>query len=85
VDPLMEALSALWRESGTGDELRLIGGLAVRLHVGANARQTADIDVVALRTGLIAELYEQTLSRAPEEQELQKLEQFLSALERSGL
>jgi hypothetical protein len=212
----MDALSALWRESGAGDELRLIGGLAVRLHVGTNARRTADIDVVALtdsartrlldhleqtgwivgtsggwwrairsgsprllvdiarhpvvnpktfetislsspplrctiggvavsvaglediaalkllamrdqdlvdllllaglglsagaiarraaaddierslsagahrarhalRTGLVAELYEQVLSRAPEEQELQKLEQFLSALERSGL
>lgn len=216
MDPLMEALAALWRESGAGDDLRLIGGLAVRLHVGTNARRTADIDVVALtdsararlldhleqagwivgtsggwwrairsgssrllidiarhpvvnpktfetislgspplhctiggvvvsvaglgdiaalkllamrdqdlvdlvllaalglsaeaivdqaaaddverslsagahrarhalRTGLVAELYEQTLSRAPEEQELLKLEQFLSALERSGL
>ncbi|HZF49802.1 MAG TPA: nucleotidyl transferase AbiEii/AbiGii toxin family protein [Polyangiaceae bacterium] len=216
VDSLLEALANLWRESGAGDELRLIGGLAVRLHVGTNARRTADIDVVALtdsararllghleqagwiigtsggwwravrsgsprlfidiaghpvvspktfetislrspalrytigeivvsvaglediaalklmamrdqdlvdlvllarlglsaeaiadraaaddverslsagahrarhalRTGLVAELYEQTLSRAPEEQELLKLEHFLSALERSGL
>ena len=216
MDPLLEALANLWSESGAGDELRLIGGLAVRLHVGANARRTADIDVVALtdsarvrlldhlqqagwivgtsggwwrairsesprllidiapnpvvnpktfetislsspplrytiagvvvlvaglediaalklmamrdqdlvdlvllaaqglsagaiadraaeddierslsagahrarhalRTGLVAELYEQTLSKAPEEEELSRLDQFLSALERSGL
>lgn len=48
MDPLLEALSTLWRESGVGDELRLVGGLAVRLHVGTNARMTGDIDVVAL-------------------------------------
>jgi hypothetical protein len=48
VEPLLEALSDLWREVSAGDELRLVGGLAVRLHVGTNARMTGDIDVVAL-------------------------------------
>ncbi|MCK6588164.1 MAG: hypothetical protein L6Q76_11315 [Polyangiaceae bacterium] len=33
-----------------------------------------------MRSGLVAELYEQSLSRAPDEQELQKPEQFLSAM-----
>ena len=27
MDPLLEALANLWRESGAGDELRLIGDL----------------------------------------------------------
>lgn len=48
MDPLLEALVTLWRESGSGDDLRLIGGLAVRLHVGTGARMTRDIDVVAM-------------------------------------
>lgn len=48
VDPLLEALATLWRESGAGADLRLIGGLAVQLHAGAGARITRDIDVVAM-------------------------------------
>jgi hypothetical protein len=48
VDPVLNALSALWRGTTAAKDLRLIGGLAVRLHVGTTARQTLDIDVVAL-------------------------------------
>jgi len=48
VESLLAALSVLWRESGDGKELRLSGGLAVRLHVGSDARVTRDIDVVAM-------------------------------------
>ncbi|UQA61866.1 nucleotidyl transferase AbiEii/AbiGii toxin family protein [Polyangium aurulentum] len=48
MDPLLEALAMVWQQSGAGDELRLIGGLAVRLHAGTLARATADIDIVVL-------------------------------------
>lgn len=48
MDPLLDALSTLWRESGVGEDLRLIGGLAVRLYTGSDARTTRDIDLVAM-------------------------------------
>ena len=79
VDSLLEALANLWRESGAGADRAAADDVERSLSAGAHRARHA------LRTGLVAELYEQTLSRAPEEQELLKLEHFLSALERSGL
>ncbi len=48
VDPLSRA-KALFAEFSGASELRLVGGLAIRLFVGAAARQTVDVDV-AVRT-----------------------------------
>ncbi|MBI4701707.1 MAG: hypothetical protein HY744_11210 [Deltaproteobacteria bacterium] len=48
VERLLIAAADLWRATGAGDRLRLIGGLAVHLYVGAAARVTADIDVVCM-------------------------------------
>jgi hypothetical protein len=45
---LTEQAAELWTATGAGPDLRLIGGLAVGVYVGASARATADIDVVAM-------------------------------------
>jgi hypothetical protein len=47
-DPLHHAAELLNACAATRHELRLVGGLAVRLHVGASARQTVDVDLVAM-------------------------------------
>lgn len=47
-DDLIETAADLWRAVGAGEDLRLIGGLAVRAHVGVGARETRDVDVVAM-------------------------------------
>jgi hypothetical protein len=48
VDELYGAAAELWRRLNAGTELRLLGGLAVRAHVGDMARLTRDVDVVAM-------------------------------------
>ncbi len=48
MDALLAEAANLWRATFSGDDLRLIGGLAVRLHVGSSSRTTTDIDLVAM-------------------------------------
>ena len=62
MDPLFTTAAALWSAVDTAGDLRLVGGLAVRLTVGELSRATADIDVVSLQpattTTLLAKLRE---------------------------
>ncbi|MBI4702864.1 MAG: hypothetical protein HY744_17240 [Deltaproteobacteria bacterium] len=49
MDDLLDELAGLHAALGAAStDLRLIGGLAVRLHVGEEARRTGDIDLVAM-------------------------------------
>jgi hypothetical protein len=48
VQRLLELAAAIFKAVANTTELRLIGGLAVRLLVGSAARVTRDIDVVAM-------------------------------------
>jgi hypothetical protein len=48
VEYLVDFARSLWSALGSTVDIRLVGGLAVRLHVGSLARQTRDIDVVAM-------------------------------------
>jgi hypothetical protein len=52
MDALLAAAADLWQATSAGDDLRLIGGLAMRLHVGVVARVTTDIDVVAMTSAV---------------------------------
>ena len=59
-DPLEDAAELFGACAAYRDDLRLVGGLAVRLHVGTSARQTVDVDVVAMteasRNGVLEQL-----------------------------
>lgn len=57
-DPL-ELAAGLWRAlPALRQELRLIGGLAARVHLGELARTTADVDIVAMTSSAATALIE---------------------------
>jgi hypothetical protein len=59
VDDLLATAATLFRETGLGDDLRLLGGTAVALHVGTAARLTHDLDIAAMNEGARVRLLDQ--------------------------